>query len=178
MHTFSLREDPWPTFSFRVAYAHRIFNDATQCKSCFRIASSSACLDLSFAIASATFRYAGFSLRKRNSRRRPLCNFIMEVFDAAQMELPETGWRSTQLLSLKARPIKGLTIHTDQIIANSLCVCLNKLCHLTSENLSMGDPFAIDNSKEGLSTKHLARCTPAVAGNMEALDIHFNRSFL
>ena len=92
-------------------------------------------------------------------------------------ELPETGW-STQLLSLKARPIKGLTIHTDQIIANSLCVCLNKLCHLTSENQSMGDPFAIDNSKEGLSTKHLARCTPAVAGNMEALDIHSNRSYL
>ena len=83
-HTFSLREDPWPNFSFRVAYAHRIFDDATQCKSCFRIASTSACLKLSSATASATFCYAGFSLRKRNSRTSPLCNFIMEVFDAAQ----------------------------------------------------------------------------------------------
>ena len=25
-HTFSLREDLWPTFSFRVAYAHRTFD--------------------------------------------------------------------------------------------------------------------------------------------------------
>ena len=75
----------WPNFSFRVAYAHRIFDDATQCKSCFRIASASACLELSSATASPTFRYAGFSLRKRNSRTSPLCNFIMEVFDAAQM---------------------------------------------------------------------------------------------
>ena len=84
-HTFSLREDHWPNFSFCVAYAHRIFDDATQCKSCFRIASASACLELSSATASATFRYAGFSLRKRNSRTSPLCNFIMEVFDAAQL---------------------------------------------------------------------------------------------
>ena len=83
-HTFSLLEDPWPTFSFRAAYAHRIFDDATQCKSCFRIASASACLELSSVTASATFRYAGFSVRKRNSRTSPLCNFIMEVFDAAQ----------------------------------------------------------------------------------------------
>ena len=75
----------WPNFSFRVAYAHRIFDDATQCKSCFRIASASACLELSSATASPTFRYAGFSLRKRNSRTSPLCNFIMEVFDAAQV---------------------------------------------------------------------------------------------
>ena len=85
VHTFSLREDPWPNFSFRVAYAHRIFDDATQCKSCFRIASASACLELSSATAAATFRYAGFSLRKRNSRTSPLCNFIMEVFDAAHL---------------------------------------------------------------------------------------------
>ena len=85
-HTFSLREDPWPNFSFRVAYAHRIFDDATQCKYCFRIASASACLELSSATASATFRYAGLSFRKRNSRTSPLCDFIMEVFDAAQME--------------------------------------------------------------------------------------------
>ena len=84
-HTFSLRKDPWPTFSFRVVYAHRIFDDATQCKFCFRIASASACLELSSATASATFRYAGFSLRKRNSRTSPLCNFMMEVFDASHL---------------------------------------------------------------------------------------------
>ena len=89
-HTFSLREDPWPNFSFRVAYAHRIFDDATQCKSCFRIASTSACLELSSATASATFRYAGFSLRKRNSITSPLCNFIMGVFDAAQVTPPSS----------------------------------------------------------------------------------------
>ena len=77
----------WPNFSFRVAYAHRIFDDATQCKSCFRIASASACLELSSATASTTFRYAGFSLRKHNSRTSPLCTFIMEVFDAAQMDV-------------------------------------------------------------------------------------------
>ena len=89
-HTFSLREDPWPNFSFRVAYAHRIFDDAAQCKFCFRIASASACLEHSSATASASFCYAGFSLRKRNSRTSPLCNFIMEVFDAAQMcQAPE-----------------------------------------------------------------------------------------
>ena len=88
-HTFSSREDPWPNFSFRVAYAHII---ATQCKSCFRIASASACLELSSATASATFRYAGFSLRKRNSRTSPLCNFIMEVFDAAQLSF-SIGWK-------------------------------------------------------------------------------------
>ena len=86
-HTFSLHEDPWPNFSFHVAYAHRIFDDATQCKSCFCIASASACLELSWATASATFRYTGFSLRKRNSRTSPLCNFIMEVFDAAHVGL-------------------------------------------------------------------------------------------
>ena len=84
-HTFTLCEDLRPTFSFRLAYAHRIFDDATQCKSCFHIASASACLDLSSATASATFRYAGFSLRKRNSRTSPSCNFIMEVLDAAHM---------------------------------------------------------------------------------------------
>ena len=66
---------------------YRIFDDITQCKSCFRIASASAGLEFSSAIASATFRYAGFSLRKRNSRTSPLCNFIMEVFDAAHIEI-------------------------------------------------------------------------------------------
>ena len=50
----------------------------TQCKSCFR-------LELSSATVSATFRYAGFSLREHNSRTSPLCNFTMEVFDAAQL---------------------------------------------------------------------------------------------
>ena len=51
-------------------------------KSCFRLASTSAYLELSSATTSATFRYAGFSLRKRNSRTSPLCNFI-EVFDVS-----------------------------------------------------------------------------------------------
>ena len=96
-HTFSLREDPWPTFSFRVAYAHRIFDDATQCKFCFCIASAPACLELSSATASATFRYAGFSLRKRNSRTSPLCNFIMDVFDTAQLTASGYGGHGTRM---------------------------------------------------------------------------------
>ena len=53
-------------------------------KSCFRIASASTCLELSSATAFASFRSAGFSFRKHNSRTSPLCNFIMEVFDAAR----------------------------------------------------------------------------------------------
>ena len=103
VHTFSLREDPWPNFSFRVAYAHRIFDDATQCKSCFRIASASACLELSSATAAATFRYAGFSLRKRNSRTSPLCNFIVEVFDAAQIMTSNTTESQGILRSCNSR---------------------------------------------------------------------------
>ena len=82
-----------------------------QCKSCFRIASTSACLELSSVTASATFRYAGFSLRKRNSRTSPLCNFIMEVFDAAQFTLSrsapktqKTGLRSSTPMSISQRP--------------------------------------------------------------------------
>ena len=100
VHTFSLREDPWPNFSFRVAYA-------TQCKSCFRIASTLACLELSSATASATFRYAGFSLRKRNSRTSPLCNFIMEDFDAAQvsmsMRLSLANWQQFRQVARNGR---------------------------------------------------------------------------
>ena len=57
-------------------------------KSCFRIASASTCLELSSATAFASFRSAGFSFRKHNSRTSPLCNFIMEVFDAAQLIEP------------------------------------------------------------------------------------------
>ena len=115
-HTFSLREDPWPNFSFRVAYAHII---ATQCKSCFRIASASACLELSSATASATFRYAGFSLRKRNSRTSPLCNFIMEVFDAAQVTLISTkpskqnNTSPNKIHPISTSPIPSLSCQTN-----------------------------------------------------------------
>ena len=54
--------------------------------SCFRIASTSACLELSSATASATFRYAGFSLRKRNSRTSPL-TISSEVFDFGRSDI-------------------------------------------------------------------------------------------
>ena len=41
------------------------------------------------------------------------------------------------------------------------------------------DPFLqLTKSQEGLSTKNLARCMPAIAENTETLDIHFIGSSL
>ena len=88
-HTFSLSEDPaWPIFSFRIAYGTEssmmLCSMQILLPHCFHVGSSRTLFRNSFR-TSATFCYAGFSLRKRNSRTIPLCNFIMEILDAAHI---------------------------------------------------------------------------------------------
>ena len=84
-YTFSISEDPWSNFSFRIAYANRNFDNATRCQS--PLVGLSRTL---FRKSVHNLPLSRFSSCKHNSRTSPLHNFIMEVLDSA-VELWKSG---------------------------------------------------------------------------------------